>query len=56
MLLSDAPPLAAAYDSLADFSSKGPTQDGRLKPDLLAPGTLQSAHTDGANTCSLQCA
>lgn len=56
MSLSDAPPLANAFDSLADFSSKGPTRDGRLKPDLLAPGTLQSARSDGANTCSLQCA
>lgn len=24
---------------VADFSSKGPTQDGRFKPDLVAPGT-----------------
>lgn len=53
---SEAPPLANAYDSLAEFSSKGPTKDGRVKPDLLAPGTLQSAYTDGANTCSLRCA
>jgi hypothetical protein len=51
---SAAPPLANAFDSLADFSSKGPTRDGRLKPDLLAPGTLQSAYTDGADTCSLR--
>lgn len=26
-----------------DFSSRGPTADGRLKPDLLAPGNLWSA-------------
>ncbi|BDA49389.1 probable c5a peptidase at N-terminal half [Coccomyxa sp. Obi] len=51
---SEAPPLANSYDSLADFSSKGPTKDGRVKPDLLAPGTLQSAYTDGSNTCSLR--
>lgn len=25
-------------DSLASFSSKGPTADGRMKPDVLAPG------------------
>ena len=25
-------------DSLADFSSLGPTADGRLKPDVMAPG------------------
>jgi hypothetical protein len=26
-------------DTMADFSSCGPTQDGRIKPDLVAPGT-----------------
>lgn len=51
---SEAPAIANAFDSLADFSSKGPTRDGRVKPDLLAPGTLQSAFTDGSNTCSLR--
>lgn len=25
-------------DAVADFSSRGPTPDGRVKPDLLAPG------------------
>jgi hypothetical protein len=34
-------------DAMADFSSRGPAEDGRLKPDLVAPGTwiasLQSA-------------
>ena len=29
---------------IADFSSRGPTDDGRLKPDLVAPGT----HVTGA--------
>ena len=51
---AEAAPLAAPFDSLASFSSKGPTMDGRVKPDLLAPGTLQSAFTDGSNTCSLR--
>ncbi len=52
-----APALGAAFDSLADFSSKGPTRDGRIKPDLLAPGTMQSAYTDPlGNTCGLRCA
>ena len=26
-------------DSIADFSSRGPTADGRLKPEVVAPGT-----------------
>lgn len=34
-------------EAMADFSSRGPTEDGRIKPDLVAPGTwiasLQSA-------------
>ncbi len=51
---SEAPQLANAFDSLASFSSKGPTKDGRLGVGLLAPGTLQSAYTDGSNTCSLR--
>lgn len=34
--------------SLASFSSKGPTVDGRFKPDLVAPGYfLVSARSDG---------
>ncbi len=28
---------------VCDFSSRGPTSDGRLKPDLLAPGAVISA-------------
>lgn len=45
-----------AWANLAPFSSKGPTPDGRVKPDLLAPGTLQSAYTNlsSGNTCLLQ--
>lgn len=39
-----AEPLASSMmsenpDGLAAFSSRGPTQDGRLKPDIVAPGT-----------------
>lgn len=26
-------------DTMADFSSRGPAEDGRIKPDLVAPGT-----------------
>eukprot|EP00520_Triparma_pacifica_P009007 CAMPEP_0118652038 /NCGR_PEP_ID=MMETSP0785-20121206/11102_1 /TAXON_ID=91992 /ORGANISM="Bolidomonas pacifica, Strain CCMP 1866" /LENGTH=734 /DNA_ID=CAMNT_0006544523 /DNA_START=252 /DNA_END=2452 /DNA_ORIENTATION=+ len=28
----------AGYEYLASFSSRGPTQDGRIKPDIVAPG------------------
>ncbi len=35
----------ASRDRMATFSSRGPTADGRLKPDVLAPGVfIWSAH------------
>lgn len=38
-----------ANDLIADFSSRGPTLDGRLKPDLSAPGVnIPSAWPDGS--------
>jgi subtilisin family serine protease len=30
---------AEGQDAMADFSSRGPCEDGRIKPDLVAPGT-----------------
>ena len=33
-------------DDLVIFSSQGPTADGRLKPDVVAPGIVYSATTD----------
>jgi fibronectin type 3 domain-containing protein len=33
----------ADTDNLSDFSSMGPTLDGRLKPDVVAPGCKSSA-------------
>ncbi len=30
---------ADGLDAMADFSSRGPCQDGRIKPDLVAPGS-----------------
>ena len=43
-------------DTIAPFSSRGPTRDGRVKPDLLAPGvninSLSNIKMDGYNTLS----
>jgi Subtilase family len=36
------------FESLAYFTSIGPTPDGRIKPDIVAPGTTISAHQCGA--------
>ncbi|MFL5826852.1 MAG: S8 family serine peptidase [Thermoleophilaceae bacterium] len=42
---------------IIDFSGRGPTADGRIKPDLVAPGTHvtgaspQHARYDGTGTC-----
>jgi len=50
-------------DSVASFSSTGPTSDGRLKPDIVAPGEIitsaESAPPDRitertSSTCDLQ--
>ena len=30
---------AEGQDTIADFSSRGPCEDGRIKPDVVAPGT-----------------
>jgi subtilisin family serine protease len=36
-------------DTMADFSSRGPCEDGRIKPDLVAPGTwIASAASSSA--------
>lgn len=43
----------AGQESIADFSSRGPCEDGRIKPDVSAPGTwiasLQSAGSGDEN-------
>ena len=39
--------LADDADQMADFSSRGPTDDGRIKPDVVAPGTwVLSGYSD----------
>ena len=35
-----APGPKGLHDNIAEFSSFGPTQDGRIKPDIIAPGQL----------------
>ncbi len=36
--------------TVASFSSRGPTDDGRRKPDIMAPGTVVSAAGDSSHT------
>lgn len=46
-------PIANNPDGVAAFSSRGPTDDGRVKPDLVAPGTnivSNRSHGSGATT------
>lgn len=47
---------ASGQESMADFSSRGPCEDGRIKPDITAPGTwiasLQSAAATDENAWS----
>lgn len=41
------------FNNIADFSSKGPTADGRLKPDLMAPGWWTSSAAGGPTANSV---
>lgn len=40
---------ANSADDIAHFSSRGPTADGRIKPDILAPGTHVQAQASLVN-------
>lgn len=46
-------------DDIAGFSSRGPTDDQRIKPDIMAPGThvqgpaSQAAGFDGSGVCAV---
>jgi uncharacterized protein (TIGR03382 family) len=42
-------------DDLVFFSSQGPTADGRIKPDVCAPGLVFSANTDTNSVIDLGC-
>ncbi|MDB6039635.1 MAG: hypothetical protein JWM99_3476, partial [Verrucomicrobiales bacterium] len=41
---------AEGIDTMADFSSRGPCEDGRIKPDLVAPGTWISSLRSAASS------
>ena len=46
---------ADSADYIAYFSSNGPTYDGRIKPDIIAPGqsvTSASSNGDGGPSCN----
>ena len=36
-------PAIASYHHVPDYSSYGPTSDGRIKPDIVAPGWFEVA-------------
>ena len=40
----------AGPDAMADFSSRGPAEDGRIKPDIVAPGTWIASLQSGSAT------
>ena len=37
---------------VVDFSSRGPTSDGRTKPDIVAPGYALDSAASGFNKCA----
>lgn len=41
---------APTYDQVTGFSSTGPTDDGRIKPDIVAPGTSITSLNDDWET------
>lgn len=41
---------AEGQDTMADFSSRGPCEDGRIKPDVVAPGTWIASLQSGSAT------
>jgi len=45
----------AGSQSVASFSSRGPTADGRIKPDIMAPGSSTiSASGDSSTTATIE--
>ena len=52
---SGAPATPATLGGMTTFSSWGPTQDGRIKPDLVAPGAENDANPANAGITSAVC-
>jgi uncharacterized protein (TIGR03437 family) len=44
---TESPTTGGSIENLADYSSHGPTSDGRIKPDIAAPGFVRAA-TEGS--------
>ena len=50
------PVVGGGSAGIADFSSRGPMEDKRIKPDIMAPGTgIMSAASDGSLSSPNQC-
>lgn len=47
---------SSGANALASFSSRGPTKDGRRKPDLVAPGSSTNSASGDADHASNNCA
>ncbi|KAG2491466.1 hypothetical protein HYH03_010251 [Edaphochlamys debaryana] len=59
--MRDRPSIKASIDTVTDYSSFGPTRDGRVKPDVVAPGaavysaragTIGIDYAANGSTCS----
>jgi hypothetical protein len=55
ILMLEMPILEGSHSGVAAFSGRGPAADGRIKPDILAPGVaINSVRSDG-DLSTFQC-
>ncbi|MEP7271792.1 MAG: S8 family serine peptidase [Acidobacteriota bacterium] len=47
---TSSPTNGGSVENVASYSSHGPTSDGRIKPDIAAPGTVRAATEDSGTT------
>jgi uncharacterized protein (TIGR03437 family) len=40
---TDSPTIGSSIENIAEYSNHGPTLDGRIKPDIAAPGAVRAA-------------